>query len=52
MEKKREFREYKESSSRVWEKIECRSKEAREVRYSREKDFRREMLEVQYEVYI
>ena len=37
MEKRKGLREYKGSSSRVWEKIECRSKITREVVYSREK---------------
>ena len=31
------LREYKRSSSRTWEKIECRSKKTRKVRDSRKK---------------
>ena len=37
MGKRRELRKCKESSSRVWEETECRSKMTREVRYGRER---------------
>ena len=41
MRKRERFGKYKESNSRIWEEIECRSKTIGEVRYNRGKRFQK-----------
>ena len=40
--KRGEFRKYKENSSRVWEKIKCRSEEIEKIKYSKRKGLKKE----------